>query len=118
MTFNPQQGMTGSTGKGPAKSRRRSGRLEIESVGSNLGPVINLSSGGCQVLCMRTPKSPVEVKLVGCGAQLAVRGDVAWIRRVGLFRRIVGIHFIDLTPEQTSQLRSLAMTNTIRRMIA
>ena len=118
MIFNPQQGHTTSTDKRSANSRRRTGRLEIESVGSSLGPVVNLSSGGVQVLCTRTPRSPTDIRLVGCGTTLNVRGEVAWFRRIGLFRKIVGIHFIDLTPEQISQLTSMAMTNTVRRMIA
>jgi len=92
--------------------------MEIESMVSNLGPVLNLSSGGMQVLCSRTPKEPILIELVGCEANLKLRGKIAWIRRIGFFKKIVGIYFVDLTPQQISQLTALAMTNTIRRQIA
>lgn len=117
-TFNPQQGVLTEQSPGAKSGRRRTGRLETESVASNLGAVLNLSSGGMRVLCRRTPRNPVHVELVGCGAHLKLRGEVAWVQRIGFFQKIVGIHFIDVTEEQTSLLTSLAMTNTIRRMIA
>ncbi len=118
MTFNPQQGKTIDSRASAGSTRRRTGRMEIESVVSNLGAVLNLSSGGMQILCSRTPKEPFTVELRGCETNLKLRGEIAWIRRVGFFKKIVGIHFVDLKAEQISQLTSLAMTNTVRRRIA
>ena len=118
MTFNPQQGHTSDDSIRLESSRRRTGRMQTESVVSNIGPVLNLSSGGMQVLCTKTPKDPLWIELSGCETKLRVKGEIAWVRRVGLFKKIVGIHFVDLTPDQLSSLTSLALTNTIRRRIA
>lgn len=91
--------------------------METESIACNLGPVLNLSATGMRVLCWKTPKNPVTIELVGCETHLTVQGEVAWIQKVGLFRRVVGIHFVGLTEEQTRQLTSMAMVNTVRRTI-
>jgi hypothetical protein len=117
-SFNPQQGLVSEQGRAAKSGRRRTGRLETESVASNLGAVLNLSSGGMRVLCRKVPRNPVGVELIGCGAHLKLRGEVAWVQRVGFFQKVVGIHFVDLTQEQTNLLTSLAMTNTVRRVIA
>ena len=116
--FNPQQGLVSEKNRGAKSGRRRTGRLETESVASNLGAVLNLSSGGMRILCRKAPRNPVEVELYGCGSHMTIRGEVAWSQRVGLFQRVVGIHFTELTPEQVNLLTSLAMTNTVRRVIA
>lgn len=117
-SFNPQQGTVAARDTSSKSGRRRTGRLETESIASNLGAVLNLSSGGIRILCRRAPRNPVKIQLHGCGANLTLRGEVAWMQRVGWFQRVVGIHFIDLTQEQISLLTTLAMTNTVRRTIA
>jgi len=117
MPTNAHTGLSRLPAEPKTVERRRAGRMETESVACNLGPVLDLSATGMRVLCWKTPRSPMSIHLTGCETKLTVQGELAWTRRVGLFRKLAGIHFVGVTPEQSRQLTSMAMVNTVHRFV-
>jgi hypothetical protein len=115
MRFDPRANVTQSTPR--SDGRRRAGRLGQESVVCDRGVVLDLSSGGMRIRCSRVPKQPFETRIQGLGMQVKVRVQVAWFRRIGLFKHEVGLRFFDIDDHTRSQLTQLAMACRMRRAI-
>lgn len=116
MRFDPQAGVTELVGSDDG--RRKHGRLELEKVLSNFGPVMDLSASGAKVLARRVPKGVVMLQITGLGSGFRAPAKAAWSRKLGLFKHEVGFEFQDLTPEMTQQLTRLAMDNRTRKRLA
>jgi len=114
MRFDPQAGVTRPIPD--AATRRQRGRIEQESLTSNLGPVLDVSASGVRILARRVPKGEVTVELIGLGGRFEHRGRVVWSKRIGLFKHEIGIEFEDITPEMSQQLTRLATDNRFRRV--
>ena len=94
--------------------RRRFARINLQSLQSNIGPVIDLSRGGMQVKSRRRLDGEQEVVLVTkTGRRLEVRARVAWIVRCGFRKYTVGIEFVDLSLTDTRELAKIASTHCL-----
>ena len=114
MRFDPQAGVTRPISN--AATRRQRGRIEQESLMSNLGPVLDVSASGVRILARRVPKGEVSVQLIGLGGRFELRGRVIWSHRIGLRKHEIGIEFDDITPEMSRHLTRLATDNRLRRV--
>ncbi len=91
--------------------RRKSGRLNQETVACNLGSVINLSGGGLRLLSRRRLNGILNVELWDTHRGLRLRGKVAWCRRIGFRKHEVGVKFLNITPDIASDLSAIAIEN-------
>ena len=97
MQFNPHLALTRFIGR--REGRRVPGRLPQELLVCDLGPVLDLSSGGMRVLCTRPRDGNVEVHLQAADVRLTLRAKVAWVCRLGFRRHEVGLAFKDIDQE-------------------
>jgi hypothetical protein len=64
-----------------------------------------------RTLCTRPYRGELEVAIdLGDGACVRVRGSVKWRKRVGFRRFIVGMAFLDVTPNVARQLTELSLS--------
>jgi hypothetical protein len=98
------------------RNRRRSGRLFQESLASNFGPVIDVSTDGVRIRCHRIPNVRKGIELHGLLAgAVRLQCEIAWTKRVGLFTWEVGIRLLDLDDYARRRLRELSLGNKIER---
>ncbi|MCZ6611321.1 MAG: PilZ domain-containing protein, partial [Planctomycetota bacterium] len=79
--------------------RRKSGRLNQETVACNLGSVINLSAGGMGLLSRRRLNGTLSIELWDTRRGLRLRGKVAWFRRIGFLKHEFCVKFLNITPD-------------------
>jgi hypothetical protein len=103
--------------KSGAPTRRHHGRLPTESLGTNLGIVLDLSIGGMRLATSKRPKGIFEILISDGTMACKVKGRLAWSKRIGLFKHIIGVAFVDVTPEQGRMLTRLAMSGRSRRVL-
>ena len=96
------------TPKPKSNDKRKAGRLGLEMLKCQYGPIINLSVGGMRISCRRIPFDATQIVLRGVGNPIMLKARMAWHKRIGLFKHEVGFEFIDVTPQQKQQLTSLA----------
>ncbi len=82
--LEPQRGVKSFLQLGD--DRRTGGRLPQELLECNLGPVLDLSTGGMRVLCKRPHQGPLEACLRASQYSMTLSGQVVWSKRLG-FRR-------------------------------
>lgn len=100
----------------PRTERRRCGRLVQESLASNYGPVVDVSSEGLRIRCLRVPTLSRGIELTGLvGGTLRLEGEVVWSRRNGLLRSEVGIRLKNLDVDARNKLRDLSLGNRMER---
>ncbi len=97
--------------------RRRAGRLPQESLECNLGPVLDLSTGGMRVLCKRPHEGPLEVRLQASQYSLTLSGQVIWSKRLGFRRHEIGVQFVDLDDDTSQVLSRISATYRMRRAL-
>ena len=114
MRFDPQAGVNKSDSE---KSRRRHGRLPQETLLSNVGEIVDLSAGGFKVICRRIPEKQISVLIEGYKLPGTLIAEVAWSKRIGMFKHEVGLRFVGMTPEVAQALTSIAAVNRFRRAI-
>ncbi|MEM6750381.1 MAG: PilZ domain-containing protein [Planctomycetota bacterium] len=112
---DPLRYLRSSEGSGP--ERRGGGRIGMEGVKSNLGPVCDLSITGVRV--RRRWFRPAEgkrVKLTITDGQhcVVIRGEVKR-RDEDVHGKYVGIAFVDPTPDQQAAIRQLAESGRRKR---
>ena len=92
--------------------RRRHGRLKAgETLASNIGRVVDLSSGGMRVLSRRKLKGILDVALWDIHRGVTLRARVVWTKRLGFRRHESGLKFLDVDPEVARTLGSLGADN-------
>lgn len=114
MQIDPQAGVTDLNDKHDV---RRQGRLGQEAVVCDLGVVLDLSTAGMRLRCSKIPKDEFTTKLIGLGSEVTVKGRVVWNKRAGLFKKLCGIEFVDLTDQDRDKITRMGMTNRKRRTI-
>ncbi len=88
--------------------RRRRGRVKSTgSVTSNLGSVLDISSGGLRVLSKTKVEGEGRVELISPTERVIVPARVAWCHKVAFRKYVMGLEFIDLTPELTRTLTEI-----------
>jgi hypothetical protein len=115
LRFDPRAGVTQPRKDGA--TRRRSGRLPQEMVMSNIGPVLDISSGGMRAVCREKPPQRTNLTLEGFTLPGALQAELAWTKRVGVFKHEAGYRFVNVSPEMMRCLTEIAGINRNRRAI-
>lgn len=95
--------------------RRRRGRVGVEELVCSAGDVIDLSSTGARIQMKKRwdEGETREVTLTGANVSTTISAVCVWERQEGFRRRIVGVQFIDCTPEQEVILGELARRHSV-----
>ena len=115
MKFNPS--MTLGRFKGRREGRRLPGRVPQEMLVCDIGPVLDLSSGGMRVLGTRRRQGEFELTLWGGDLKLAVRARVAWSRRLGFRRHEIGLTLLEVDETVAELLSRISADHRARRVI-
>lgn len=113
MRFDPQAGITHFVAT--AQSRRMQPRMRQETLHSSIGPVLDISAGGACILVPGALEGLIEFRIFDAVESVTVRAEVLRVRRVGLFKRAIGLRFVDLTSESSAVLARLATAHRNRR---
>lgn len=98
-------------------NHRKAGRVRCQYITCSLGEVRDLSSTGVRVLCKKNPGIAAGQAI--CfrmytleGKELPVTVEVAWVKKVGWFKRELGMKFLDVSPELRLALLQLCRAST------
>jgi len=100
-----------------SRNSRRAGRLPQDTLACNLGIVLDISAGGMRVLCSKMPPRRTEIVLLGHNLPGPLVAEITWYKRVGFFKREVGMQFVNVTPQIANCLTSIARDNRTRRAV-
>jgi hypothetical protein len=90
--------------------RRRHRRVKATgSVTCNLGRVLDISGGGLRVLGKTKTDGQGRVELISTTRRVIVPARVVWCHKVGFRKYIMGLEFVNLTPEQAQQVAEIAI---------
>jgi hypothetical protein len=115
MRFDPQAGITQLVAD--VLGRRAQPRVRQETLHSTLGQVLDISSGGARILTRERIAGLIEFRIFDSAESIIVTAEVLWTRRIGLFKREIGLRFVDLSPEIAAGLTRLATSHRDRRSI-
>ena len=96
------------TPKGP--EHRTRGRIRCGDVQTNLGNVLDISSGGMRIKgrgACPPMGQVVDLKLQGLTMCVVVACRLVWKKRSGLFRWTYGFEFVDLSEDQRKCLAEI-----------
>ncbi len=112
--FNPIRGM-----KTPSNlsDRRSPGRTPQESLMCDLGPVLDLSSGGMRILSKRPLRDIVKAKVWAFDFCMTLDTRVAWSNRLGFRRHEIGLEFINVDEPVSKILGRISALHRMRRAI-
>lgn len=113
--LEPQRGVENLLQLGD--DRRTTGRLPQDSLDCDLGPVLDLSSGGMRVLCKRPQQGSLEVSLRASQYSMTLFGQVAWSKRLGFRRHEIGIQFVDVDDDTAHVLSRISASYRMRRAL-
>ncbi len=113
--LEPQRGVKGLLQLGD--DRRTGGRFPQESLECNLGPVLDLSTGGMRVLCKRPHQGPLEACLQASQYSMTLSGQVVWSKRLGFRRHEIGVQFVDLDDDTVRVLSRISASYRMRRAL-
>lgn len=85
--------------------------MTCQEIRCSLGAVENLSAGGMRVrTASRTPDPGANFTLClnSHDGDLMLPCRVSWKRRVGFFKHLVGVQFVNLTPDAQRAITNLA----------
>lgn len=94
------------------KERRQRNRVMCEGLSCTLGKVIGLSGTGMRIRatgwCRIRQGDRISLTLKNSELLLKLNANIAWVKKVGLFQYEAGMAFVDLKPEQMSELSLMA----------
>ena len=102
---------------GHREGRRVPGRLPQDELWCNLGPVLDLSTGGMRLLCTKRHTGPLRAELKGADMSMRLEGRVAWTRRLGFRRHELGLAFLNVDDTGREILSRIAQSHRARRAI-
>lgn len=98
--------------------RRQYGRIRQGELYCSLGEVEDLSAGGMRLRCRRVPRGQLKVALRSkSGVEIEVYGTIAWRRRIGIGKHVVGVRFTGLTPEIMQKLTRIATEHRLNSVM-
>lgn len=108
----PILGLTGRDATDP-RERRDSDRLKTVGVQCSRGRVVDLSTRGMRLKTWRRWKEGQRrlVTLSDPTTRVTLEGKCVWVRKVSLFRSLVGVCFEHAIPEQERALANLVETH-------
>jgi hypothetical protein len=90
--------------------RRRHRRVKgTDSVACNLGRVLDISGGGLRVLSKSKAEGQGRVELISTSQRVIVPARVVWCHKVGFRKYVIGLQFMNMTPELTRQVTEIAI---------
>lgn len=102
-------------------NRRKSGRLVCAGLISTMGGVMDLSAGGCRVVCQHWRALPegthIQIALEGEGMAVVMSARVVRRTKISMFRAEYGLEFVQVTPDQRSVLTALSHIATLKRVM-
>lgn len=80
-----------------ADSGRKSGRMLVEGIQCSRGRLLDLSKSGAKILCRRNwPRGERRtLVLTGARVQVTVTAECRRVEKLGMFRHVVGVEFVD-----------------------
>ena len=103
---------------GHRDGRRIPGRLPQEMLVSNLGPVLDLSTGGMRILATRHPsQAELDISLHGGDVRLRLDAKVAWVRRLGFRRLEIGLTFLNVDDHMANLLAKISTEHRTRQAV-
>ncbi|QYU67441.1 PilZ domain-containing protein [Leptolyngbya sp. 15MV] len=95
----------------PPTNERKSGRILVCALATNLGEAVDISAGGIRVVAPRAPRpgSLVTLQIGGLDGSVIVGARVVWTKRQPRGYD-VGLEFVELTQEQREQIRAMAIS--------
>src|SRR5690606_13746609 len=114
---NPASPEPSADADGPAPSSRRFGRIRVSGANASLGRILDIPGGGMRILSRsmapgprRDATIPIQID-VGDEEWLGLTARVAWVRRVGLLQREIGLEFVEIEDGVKKALRAMAYTS-------
>lgn len=91
-----------------SNEKRKAPRLPVEFLKCNLGDIVELGGEGLRILSTKTQKlRVVSVQF----EEMNLKADVRWTKKISSRKHDVGLDFLDVTPEQRSQILRIAMNH-------
>lgn len=92
-----------------ASNRRRGGRIATSGLTSNRGDIVDLSITGCRIATRLPWKEGDRRKITLRGSSMSVEleGRCVWVRKEGMLRYTIGLHFEPFSDEQSFGLHEL-----------
>ncbi len=115
MRFDPMATMMRVIGR--RDGRRLAGRLAQEGLECNLGPVLDLSSGGLRILSKRPREGELTVHLDGFDMTLKLQAKVVWTTRHGFRRHEMGLELLHVDEEMGRILSRISRQHRSQRAI-
>ncbi len=115
MRFDPMATMMRVIGR--RDGRRLAGRLAQEGLECNLGPVLDLSSGGLRILSKRPRDGELTVHLDGFDLTLKLQAKVVWTTRHGFRRHEMGLELLHVVDEMGLILSRISRQHRSQRAI-
>jgi len=112
--FDPKRGMNSPI---DPSDRRTPGRVPQESLICDLGPVLDLSSGGMRILSKRQLYGSVKAKVWGFDICMTLDTRVAWSKRLGFRRHEIGLEFLNVDDSISKILGRISASHRMRRAI-
>lgn len=101
-----------STKVAARKERRTRNRVMCEGLSCTLGKVIGLSGTGMRIRatgwCRIRQGDRISLTIRNSDLSLKLNANIAWVKKVGLFQYEAGMAFVDLKPQQMSELSLMA----------
>lgn len=98
-----------------AASQRATSRAVQNMLRCNLGEVLDISSQGLRVKCMKVPKPRTEVILTDYTRPGQLFANVIWSKPMGNFHHEVGLKFEKISREMQERLKEIAKNPRYRR---
>jgi len=92
-------------------NRRSRGRVRLEGVQSNLGPVLDLSASGMRVLSEQLQQGLIKVTISTFDDNLELPAEIAWCKKIAHRQFMVGLRFLDVTAENQRMLGKIASSH-------
>lgn len=93
----------------PFIERRKGGRMKGTRLGCNLGMVADLSGGGMRIRSRRKYHGVQKVELWTRTTRVKLDAEAVWSKKITFRRYETGFRFVELTPQISAQLSSLAL---------
>ena len=89
-----------------SNEKRPAPRLPVEFLKCNLGDIVELGGGGLRIFSTKTQKKRVVSVTF---ENMNIKAEVMWSKKISARKHDVGLDFLDVTPEQRSQILRIAM---------
>jgi hypothetical protein len=104
----------------PGEGERRAGRVMVDGLTCSQGRVIDMNASSLR-LSRSTRWRPGEIRRVSlpvlAGRTMPLVGICRWCRKVGFFKWVCEVEFLDLTDDHREALRYIALTNAKREWV-